>query len=252
VAVPGDPNFFWKRAVLKTITEGALQFAGKLLLGNAPGLAVATFVISRAGVFLTAQRIWEQAALNQFLDTVPAAELGLDPAEVARVKSSIFEGRIAWMNVIEAQKARLTWGTYGAGKLASEKASAAARFNRWSGSWDETIGYAGYGFVGIRQGARFEIRSLLAGASRFSGMPALTWDFSDSSFVYRMRVLCLAATLGAYFLPVPSPVKLAFEDLMDSFYIPQLKTEGALWAFDQAQGDLEGAAGLRRQAFFAR
>lgn len=235
-----DPRFFYKKNVTYKVVEWALRQAQKQF-ANVPALNIATFVIVRVHEMMLEQRYFHHNMLLHYFETIPETRLGMTKEEVDRAVSSIYEYRIAPINVFESNRAARDWLNYGMDNFYKIVRVGNGKVREW-GSPMSRLDFANikkinFGFASVtHEGAR-KIYHLHLSAHQFSRKPALAFDYSKPNRVRRNRALLNLAQLGLGFINVPGQLKGLVENFIRSMYVEQVRMEGALVGYFESTGD---------------
>lgn len=228
-----DSHYFYKRAVIHLIVKGAVRFAGKLFLGNVPGLAVGSFLAARVSQMLRERQLYFQYLALGYLERFEPQALGLTEMEAAHIRSSIYESQIPWFDLLESKRAALSWDVYGERKFKSERSRSDWRLEQHRAKYFELKDRLGFSMHDVvRQGSAREslVVNLAVSRSLLKPEPAPAWRPEKAGSIRRERLILKAAELGSYFLPIPSLVRMGLERVLRSFYINQIPYEGGLYA----------------------
>lgn len=229
IASTEDARYFFKRNVTYEVVKRAINFAKKRF-DNIPVLNLVSTVIVQVHDMVLEQRLFYQNMLLHYLDMVPEAELGLKVAEVDRIYSSIYESRIAPLNVIESNRAVADWDRYGLNLFYAMVRNGNNRYRRSSGDFDEMGERLSFGFFKATEKGEKVVKNLLINKHRFSRKMATAFYYEKPEKVKRFRSLLNLGQLGLGFLPLPGWLKGQVEGFINSYYVEQRRSEGALMA----------------------
>jgi hypothetical protein len=235
-----DPRFFYKRNVTYRVVEWALREAQKRF-SSVPILNIATFVIVRVHDMMLEQRHFHHSMLLHYFEAVPETKLGLTKEEVDRSISSIFEYRIDAFNFFESNRAASDWLNYGMNSFYRIVRAGNTRIREWSGPLSpvsfQNIRKLNYGFVEVTEGGSKKIYHLHHSSHSYSSKPALAFDYADPKRVKRNRALLNLGGIAIGFIRMPSWIKGSIDDFIKSFYVQQVRTEGALVGYFEMTGN---------------
>jgi hypothetical protein len=235
-----DPRFFYKRNVTYRVVEWALREAQKRF-SSVPLLNIATFVIVRVHDMMLEQRHFHHSMLLHYFEALPESKLGLTKEEVDRTVSSIFEYRIDALNFFESNRAVADWLNYGMNNFYRVVRSGNTRIREWQGPFSpvqfQNIKKLNYGFVEVTEGNAKRIYHLHHAAHSFSSKPALAFDYSNPKRVKRNRALLNLGGIAIGFIRMPGWIKGSIENFIKSFYVQQVRTEGALVGYFETSGN---------------
>jgi hypothetical protein len=235
-----DPRFFYKKNVTYKVVEWALREAQKRF-SNIPVLNIATFVIVRVHDMMLEQRHFHHNMLLHYFETIPETEFGMTKEEVDRTVSSIYEYRIDATNFIESNKAARDWLNYGMNNFYMTVRSGNNRIREWQGPFTnvrfENMKKLNFNFVEVTEDGARKIYHLHKNAHQFSSKPALAYDYSNPMRVKRNRALLNLGGVAIGFIKLPGWLKGSVETFIKSFYVEQVRLEGALIGYFESTGD---------------
>jgi hypothetical protein len=235
-----DSRFFYKKNVTYKVVEWALQQAQKRF-ANVPVLNIATFVIVRVHEMMLEQRYFHHNMLLHYFETIPESKLGMTKEEVDRAVSSIFEYRIEATNFFESNRAAADWLNYGMDNFYKSVRSGNARMKEWSSPLSsmnfQDIKKLNFGFASVTHEGGRKIYHLHHSAHQFSSRPSLAFDYSNPSRVKKNRALLNIAGIAIGFIKLPGWLKGSVETFIKSFYVEQVRMEGALIGYFESTGD---------------
>lgn len=240
VANLDDARFFYKRNVTYKVVEWALREAQKRF-ADVPVLNIATFVIVRVHDMMLEQRLFHHNMLLHYFETIPETELGMTKEEVDRAVSSIYEYKIDAMNIFESNRAARDWLNYGMNNFYMTVRSGNARMRDWQSPMSRVrfsdVKKLNFAFASVtHEGAR-KIYHLHHTGHQFTRNPALAYDYSNPKRVKRNRALLNLAGVAIGFINIPGWIKGSIETFIKSFYVEQVRTEGALVGYFESTGD---------------
>lgn len=241
-----DSKFFYSRSVAKQVANFGFNLARKYL-DNVPLLNIATAVINEAIVNIEERRIFHQNMILFYLERFEPAQLGMTKDEFMFAKSSIYESKIPWFLFPESKKAQATWRYYGSDYFGFYQLQCDNRLEANMKNYSEVGERLCYAFAVVTEKGQKKIVNLMDGRFLFSGKPADAYIFSEPHKIERQRRLLRLVQMGLQFVPVPSIVKSSFNMFINSMYVNQEKTEGALHGYFEAAGLTEDARNVVRQ-----
>jgi hypothetical protein len=240
VANLDDARFFYKRNVTYKVVTWALAQAQKRF-SNLPVLNIASFVIVRVHDMMLEQRYFHHNMLLHYFETIPETKLGMTKEEVDRSVSSIYEYRIDAVNVLESNRAAKDWLNYGMNTFYATVRVGNGRVRTWSAPMSnvkfENIKKINFAFADVTEAGARKIYHLHNNAHQFSSKPALAYDYSNPKKVKRNRALLNLANVGLGFIQMPGWLKGNIDTFIKSFYVQQVRMEGALVGYFESTGD---------------
>lgn len=235
-----DARFFYKKAVTYKVVIWALEQAQKRF-SNIPILNIASFVIVRVHDMMLEQRHFAHNMLLHYFETVKETKLGMTKLEVDRAASSIFEYRIEATNIMESNKANADWANYGMNKFFMSVRAGNSTVQNWrDGLSVQTftdVKKLNFAFAEVTHEGAQKIFHLHNKAHMFSMKPALAYNRAKPNQVKQMRSLLNIGGVVLGFLKIPGELKNAAQKFMQSMYVQQVRTEGALVGYFESTGD---------------
>lgn len=235
-----DARFFYKRQVTYRVVVWALEQARKRF-SNIPVLNIASYVIVRVHDMMMEQRHFHHNMLLHYFETLPESKLGMTKEEVDRTVSSIYEYRIDTMDIISSNAAARDWLNFGFNRFYQEVRSGNTRIRTWEGPMTnvrfENIKKIDFAFAEVTESSARKIYHLHHTAHQFSKRPALAYDYSSPNRVKRNRALLNLAGVALGFIQMPGWLKSNVDNFIESFYVKQVRTEGALAAHFELTGN---------------
>ena len=235
-----DSRFFYKKNVTYKVVEWALREAQKRF-SNVPVLNIATFVIVRVHDMMLEQRHFHHNMLLHYFETIPETSLGMTKEEVDKTVSSIYEYRIEATNFIESNKAARDWLNYGMNNFYTTVRTGNNRIREWQGPFTnvrfQNIKKLNFNFVEVTEDGARKVYHLHKNAHQFSSKPALAFDYSNPKRVKRNRALLNLGGVAIGFIKLPGWLKGSVESFIKSFYVEQVRLEGALVGYFESTGD---------------
>lgn len=237
-----DPRFFYKKNVTHRVVVWALNEAKKRF-SNLPILNIASFVIVRVHDMMLEQRHFAHNMLLHYFENIPETKLGMTKEEVDRAVSSIYEYRIEATNIFESNTAARDWLNYGMNKFYMTVRAGTAVTREWS-SGLSTMSFSNvkklnWAFAEVTHENTRKIYHLHHKAFLFSMKPSLAYDYSKPNKVKQLRALLNIGATVLGFLQIPDGLKSAVHTFMNSFYVQQVRTEGALVGYFESTGNTQ-------------
>jgi hypothetical protein len=237
-----DGRFFYKKNVTYKVVEWALREAQKRF-SNLPVLNIASFVIVRVHEMMLEQRSFHHNMLLHYFETIPETDLGMTKEEVDRAVSSIYEYRIDAANIFESNRAANDWLNYGMNIFYQQVRVGNGRIREWQGPFSpvrfQDIKKLNFAFASLTEGGARKIYHLHHTAHQFSQLPALAFDYSNPNRVKKNRALLNLAGVALGFIKIPMWLKQGVDSFIKSFYVRQVRMEGALVGYFETTGDIE-------------
>jgi len=246
IANPNDARFFYKKNVTYLVVTKALEFAKKRL-GNIPVLNLASFVIVKVHDLVLEQRTFHQNMLLHYLENFSHEELGLTKKQADHVFSSIYESRISAMNYFESNNAVNTWGRYGTNKFFQAVRSGNNRIRRGTYVYDSVGPKYNFGFLEVVEKGERVVKDLTNNKHMLSGQMATAYNYAKPNKVKRFRSLLGLGQIGLGFLPIPGWLKAQADSFIDSYYVKQKRSEGALVAYFESNGNMKMFQAIMKQ-----
>jgi hypothetical protein len=235
-----DSRFFYKKAVTHKVVVWALNEAKKRF-ANVPVLNIASFVIVRVHDMMLEQRHFHHNMLLHYFETVKESEFGMTKEEVDLATSSIYEYRIDATNILESNRAARDWINYGMTSFYIMVRAGNATTTAWAGPLApmafSDIKKLNFAFAEVTNDSARKIYHLHHKAHQFTKKPSLAYDYSNPKKVKRMRSLLNIGGVALGFLKLPDFIKSNVDTFMKSFYVQQVRTEGALVGYFESTGN---------------
>jgi hypothetical protein len=241
-----DSRFFYKRAVTYEVVIWALNQAKKHF-SDIPVLNIASFVIVRVHDMMLEQRHFHHNMLLHYFESIPETKLGMTKDDVDRTVSSIYEYRIGVANVLESNRAAQDWMNYGMNNFYRQVRAGNGRVRSWQSGLSNVnfsqVKKLNFAFAQVTEksgrNSSERIYHLHLNGHRFSRKPAMAYDFSRPNVVRQNRALLNLAGVGLGFIPMPGRLKASVDSFINSFYVEQVRMEGALVAHFESTGNEE-------------
>jgi hypothetical protein len=235
-----DARFFYKKQVTYKVVIWALEQAKKRF-SNVPVLNIASFVIVRVHDMMMEQRHFHHNMLLHYFETIPETKLGMTKEEVDRSVSSIYEYRIDATDIFSSNRANADWLNYGMNNFYTQVRSGNARVRTWEGPFTnvnfQNIKKLNFAFADVTQEGARKIYHLHLNGHQFTSKPALAYDYSNPKRVKRNRALLNLGGVALGFIQMPGWLKGNIDNFLKSFYVEQVRMEGALVGYFESTGD---------------
>lgn len=246
VAYPNDARFFYRKNVTYQVVQRALEFAKKKFQ-NVPILNLVSFVIVQVHDMVIEQRTFHQNMLLHYLQNFTAEELEFSKKEADFVFSSIYESRIGALNLPESNRAASNWLRYGTDKFFTTVRTCNSTIRRSAYTYDSVNGRYNYAFVEVVENGERVVKNLVDTKHMFNMSSATAYNYAKPNKVKRTRALLNIGELALGFIPISGWIKAQVESFLESFYVNQRLTEGALVAYFESKGDLNMARVIKNQ-----
>lgn len=235
-----DSRFFYRRNVSYEVVKWALNEAKKRF-NNVPVLSIASFVIVRVHDMMLEQRAFHHNMLLHYFEVVPEGSFGMSKEEVDRAVSSIYEYRINATAINESNRAARSWQNYGMDNFFITIRSGMSRVRSWSSPMSslpfKDIKRLNFGFAEVSEAGARKIYHLHLSNHKFTSKPALAFDYSQPKRVKRNRALLNIAGVAVGFIKMPNILKTNVDSFLKSFYVEQVRMEGALVGHFESTGN---------------
>ncbi len=246
VAEPTDARFFYRKTVTYEVVTRALNFAKKRF-DSIPVLNLASFIIVKVHDLVIEQRQFHQNMLLHYLQNFET-KLGMSESDVNRVFSSIYESRIGVTGYGESNTAARTWEKYGLNKFYAVVRAGNNKVRQANRLGTMSMGArANFAFVEAVEDGQRVIKNLVNGHNMLSGKMATAYYYEKPNKVKRFRSLLNLGQVGLGFLPIPGWIKSAVEGFVESYYVDQKITEGALVGYFESAGNKKMSKAIKRQ-----
>lgn len=227
-----DARFFYKRqATYRVVTWGIEQ--AKKVFSTVPALNIATTVIYRIHEMMNEQRSFHHNMLLHYFEAIPETQLGMTKEEVDLAISSIYEYRIGLTNIFESNRAAENWNKYGINNFYRQ---VRAGNTRLATTWTKGAKKLNFAFAHVNENAGM-IYHLHHNLHQFSGKPALAYDYANPNKLKNQRALMNLGGMALGFVPLPNWIKSNVQGFINSFYVEQVRTEGALVGYFESQNN---------------
>lgn len=235
-----DARFFYKRQVTYKVIAWALEQAKKRF-SDIPVLNIASFVIVRVHDMMLEQRHFHHNMLLHYFETIPESKFGMTKEEVDRTVSSIYEYRIGVTDFMSSNNAAADWLNFGMNKFFSQVRAGNTRIRTWEGPLANVdflnIKKNNFAFATVTEEGARKIYHLHHTGHQFTSKPSLAFDYSKPTRVKRNRALLNLGGIALGFIKIPDWIKGSVENFLQSFYVQQVRTEGALIGYFESTGD---------------
>jgi len=235
-----DARFFYKRQVTYKVVKWALDQAKKRF-SNLPILNIASFVIVRVHDMMMEQRHFHHNMFLHYVESIPETKLGMTKEEVDRAVSSIYEYRIDATDIFSSNAAARDWLNFGMNRFYMEVRTANSRVRTWESPFSnvrfQNVKKMNFAFAEVTEEGARKVYHLHNNAHQFSSKPALAYDYSNPKKVKRNRSLLNLGGVALGFIPMPGWLKGNVDSFLKSFYVKQVRTEGALVGYFESTGD---------------
>lgn len=246
VANLNDSKYFYKRAVTYKAVTFALDYAKKHF-SNIPVLNTISHVVVEIERMVRERRTFHQNMLLHYFENFSEAELGMTKAEVDLAWSSIYESRIQWNDFISSQNAANDWKNYGANIFYSGVRMANNKVRGFTEQNIEAKSRYNYAFVEVLDQGERKVLNLFDNQHMLSMKPAVAYNYDKPGKVKRTRQILSLAQIAMSFVPYAPGLKNMINEFINSTYVAQKQTEGALLGYFESQGNLEMEAVVKGQ-----
>ena len=246
IANPNDARFFYRRHVIYEVVKKALEIA-KERFSDVPVLNLVSFIIVKVHDLMLDQRLYHQNMLLHYLQNFPESELGLSKDEADHVFSSIYESRIGVTDILSSNRAAANWDRYGTDiffeylRVANSKVRRTYSANTLQKRYN-------FAFVEVLEEGKRVVKNIFNTKHMLSGNMATAYEYEAPNKVKRTRALLNLAQVGLGFLPVAGWLKNQVDGFLQSFYVEQSRTEGALMAYFESNGNMDMFHKIHAQA----
>jgi hypothetical protein len=241
VANLNDARFFYRRQVTYKVVAWALDQAAKRF-SNLPILNIASFVIVRVHDMMLEQRHFHHNMLLHYFETISETELGMTKEEVDRAVSSIYEYRIDATDIFSSNAAARDWLNFGMNRFYIQVRAGNTKIRTWKSPFSdfyfEDIKKLNFAFADVNHKGTRKIYHLHNTSHQFSANPALAYDYGKPKRVKRNRALLNLAGVALGFIQMPGWLKSNVDNFIKSFYVRQVRMEGALIGYFESTGDV--------------
>src|SRR5690606_13664337 len=137
-------------------------------------------------------------------------------------------------NIFESNRASENWTKYGINNFYRQVRAGNTRMTTWSNASAQKLNFA---FARVNENGVSKIYHLHNNLHQFSSKPALAYDYTSPSKLKNQRALMNLSGLALGFVPVPGWIKSNVQGFINSFYVEQVRVEGALVGYFESQND---------------
>lgn len=231
VAHLSDARFFYKRQATYTVVNWGLEQAKKRF-SSVPALNIATYVIAKVHTMMQEQRAFHHNMLLHYFETISETKLGMTKDEVDLATSSIYEYRIGLTNIFESNRAVENWSKFGMNNFYRQVRAGNTRLLTWDKSNTEKLNFA---FAKVNEEGGKKIYHLHHNLHQFSSKPSLAFDYANPNKIKTQRSLLNLSGFALGFIPMPGFLKGSVQGFINSFYVEQVRVEGALVGYFETQ-----------------
>ncbi len=237
-----DSRFFYKKAVTHKVVVWALEQAKKKF-SNVPVLNIASFVIVRVHEMMMEQRHFHHNMLLHYFENVKETELGMTKEEVDRAVSSIYEYRISPIDILSSNRAANDWLNFGFNNFYQVVRQGNSEVTSWTSPLStmsfQNVKKLDFAFAEVTHEGVRKIYHLHHKGHMFSSKPSLAFDYSKPKKVKQMRSLLNLGQVALGFVKLPDWLKSNVVKFAQSFYVQQVRMEGALTAYFESTGNTQ-------------
>lgn len=246
IADPTDARYFYRRNVTYEVVKTAINFAKKKF-DSIPILNLAAFIIVKVHDLVLEQRTFHQNMLLHYLENVDEKSLGMTKEEADHVFSSIYEARIPATGYGESNAAVANWDRYGLNKFYAVVRNGNYRIRTGEPTIDGFGPKYNYAFTEVKEDGERVVKNLVDTKHMFSGKMATAYNYAKPNKIKRTRSLLNLGQVGLGFLPIPGWIKSAVGGFVESFYVKQKLTEGALVGYFESNGNQKMFEAIMKQ-----
>jgi hypothetical protein len=239
LAVPENSKYYLSNELVLKILRQASGLI-RTAMGNSFGIDVAMFLITYSFDMIIERRNYYQNYMLYYFDKYGGEQYGLSDLEIAKIKSSVFESRIQWWKFWERVKAIKTWDTYGDHKHLDDLILSESRKNKRDEDLDAWGVPMGMIFHDGELKGKGRVVNLLDKRHLFSKKLSFAVDKESPKKIGIVRLVYFLMQIGMKFVPVPA-VSSVFDFFMNSMYVQQRQTEGAVYGYYRDNDDLDMA-----------
>lgn len=230
-----DPKFFYNSQWRKTLMEWAIAIA-QTVGGFTPGVNLAIYMFEKALDDLITRRAFYQNFTLYHLLAFRAADLGLTATEARLALSSIYEAQLTWYQGKTSDQAQRNWKDFGAIRMTKDRATCDARLARYRAEYEPVGAPLNFVFYPATHSSHAVIINTRNARSKIDHRPSLALHLSKPTHLRNVRSAFELVLLGLNLAPVPGPAQAVFRWFLESHYIPQIRSEGALFAHLESSG----------------
>ncbi len=247
VAAPQETKYFYRKNTAHEAIKFGLKFA-KDRLSSVPLINFASYTVVHIGELLVNQRTFSQNMLMYYLQNYSEQELGFTKEEADKVMSSLFESRISWTGWSESGYASENWDIFGWDKFYRLVRASDRAMKESSDRYSAGMKKINFSFASVTENDEAKIVNLLCPAHMFTKRPATAIYMNKPQKILIERRLLGLANAAVNFLPIPGFLKSLTESVLNSFYVNQASTEGAMAAYFETKEDFKKAQIIYQQS----
>ncbi len=237
-----DSSFFYRAQWRADLIKWAADIAG-----NFPGVGVASYLFEKAIDDLLDRRSYYQNMTLHFLQEAGPSSLGIGEDEAALIRSSLYEANLDWYNFGSHHDAQKDWVGFGQKAYQEDLKTCQDRLaghrNRYT-SVGTPVDFAFYPVT--RKGHDYMI-NVRDRSSKINGSPSLAYVPADPHLLRNQRLGYELFLFGLNLAPIAMPVQMAASWAIKASFIPQIHSEGALFAHYETEGNGQAARTLVEQ-----
>jgi hypothetical protein len=155
--------------------------------------------------------------------------------------------KIGFINYQESNRAVANWDFYGTDKFFAILRGANTKLRRSADIFSKVGTRFNYAFVDVIEEGQRVVKNLVDRKHMFSGSMPTAFYYDKPEKVKRFRSLLNLAQVGLGFLPIPGWIKGQVDGFIESLYVQQKLTEGALIGYFESNGQTNMVEVLRKQ-----
>ncbi len=232
LARPNSPKYFHKMNSTKDLIIWAINKA-ESSLSMVPYIGVVISLIEYVDENFQNRRYFHQNKLLYYLENYSAQELGLTAIQIAKIKTSIYESRLAWKDFSELRKMTRAWDTYGTSRYQGQYQAHSAVYSANSSRYSTNALRIGFATQEVVKDGVQIIINLKDKVSRYQSTPSTAFYYANPTRVYRVRTLIRLTKAGLEMISIPGFLKKEATKYLNSLYKNQMVTEGELVGYFQ-------------------
>lgn len=229
IARPNNPNYFHSNKVMKELMKRGFKEAKENLPGTLAGIA--SYIISETVRMLIDRRTYYQNFVAHFLLNHSSEELGLTDLEIARVKSSIHESKVAWDKPWDSWDIEDQWDTYGTEKFDSMAQKSLENWDRERTKFDTAGEFYNLSFVPVIEGGVLKVKNTVNSKNKYSKRLSTAFNYEKPCQQIGFRFVVRLIEMGIYQVPIIDVVKKPLRKYISSLYADQSVQEGFLTGY---------------------
>ncbi|MCB9092042.1 MAG: hypothetical protein H6620_05730 [Halobacteriovoraceae bacterium] len=236
VANPNDSKFFYHQAIGKQVIFLAKDLANKYFLKDIPVANIVVYLVTEVVDRMIERRMMAQNVLLYYLND-HENRLSLNPEEVDKTVSSIYESRIDALNSAESKKAAGHWLDYGWQKHDALMMRGIKGFEKSSSDYEAST-KLNFAFYEVVQGGEKMIVNSLDTNNQFDGSLAVSFYYNKPRYIRNLRLMLQIGEAAINFIPgIPKMAKGFVESYAQSWYKSQCLSESFLYSYFMSQND---------------